>query len=95
MAELLVVKEIPHLRRHAAYAEGNDSMTANTITIPKEHQDVLTALISAKRMVRAAQIIGVSVPTMRSAAYGLPVQRGTAALIANAIAKRATEGKTP
>jgi hypothetical protein len=70
-------------------------MTSNAITIPKEHQDALTALIAAKGLVRAAQLIGVCGPTLRSAAYGLPVQRGTASLLAQAIAKRQADGRTP
>lgn len=70
-------------------------MTANTTTLPQAQRDALHALMTAKGISRAAQILGIARETLRAAAHGLPCQRGTCALVAQRLSERAAEGKTP
>ncbi len=57
--------------------------------------DRLGRLAAAKGVCQAARFIGVAVNTFDRARGGLPVQPGTASLIAAAVAKRNQEGKDP
>ena len=63
-------------------------MVANTTKLTKAQQDVLLALIAEHGCVRAAHFMGVSPPTLRSAAHGLTVQRSTAVNLAQQIEAR-------
>ena len=63
-------------------------MVANTTKLTKAQQDVLLALIAEHGCVRAAHFVGVSPPTLRSAAHGLTVQRSTAVALAQQIEAR-------
>jgi hypothetical protein len=63
--------------------------------MPLDHQERLRALMGAKGIVRAAQILGVCRHTLERAAGGLTVQRGSAAMLGQKIAARDAEGKAP
>lgn len=70
-------------------------MTSNTVTVPLDHQERLRALMGAKGIVRAAQILGVCRHTLERAAGGLTVQRGSASMLGQKIAERDKAGKVP
>jgi hypothetical protein len=67
----------------------------STVVLSDDHQKRLKALIAAKGTCLAAELLGLSRPALERAAGGLPIHRGTRALLDQQIASRDSAGKTP
>lgn len=67
----------------------------NSEPIPQEYQQRIKALISKHGTGQAAKFLGISIHAMERAAGGLNCHRGTVAYLAQQIAVRDAEGKTP
>jgi hypothetical protein len=63
--------------------------------LPQDLRDRVGTLIAAKGLVMAAKLLGVAVVTLKCANAGLPIQRGTLALLGQRVAERDATGRVP
>ena len=64
------------------------SMRSNTVIVADDQRDYLKTFMGKHGIKRAAELLEMPRVTLERAAFGLAVQRGTAALVAHKIAER-------
>lgn len=67
----------------------------NTETLPDPQRQHANALMEAKGIDHARQLLGISRHALERAAGGLTVQRGTVAYLTQKLAERTAAGKVP
>jgi len=67
----------------------------STTTLPDEHRARIIAMRTKHGIYQSAHLLGISRQAIDRAIGGLAIHKGTAAFIAQQIAKRDAEGKQP